>query len=593
MDGDPNVVMFGLMSSMRTGNMIFDMAVCLLLPLVFRNLWQYFHNFYTITRVKVQRKLNRQYKRVIENTRSNRPWSGSKAAHKNRVLIMAIRQYIGRNIKRSYPVADIKLQSVKGKDAERGGTLVEQLEKKFHVVSIPKRGGDPIEIEPGLYFVDMELSNRQENEDGKKTSSVSVTTRLVFTTDMNGGRERVDAFIKKAYEWYVAEVEANEDHSYFMYQPLVTKATSSDDKGKSTEYKRYRLSGEKTFKSIFFPERDRVLRVLGHFADKSGKYSIPGFPHKLGLLLHGPPGTGKTSLVKAIAAHTKRHIISVPLSRIRTNQELMDVMFDQVFPHKAAGGGSNNGDDDDGGGEAGSNKHRIDEVVFLLEDVDAASKVVHARTDTTSPSKAAGKRRGSHAGSHVHFENGKNGQEDDDESTMTRQLSHALQKQASALGDIAPAAENEDGKAGQGEGDAKAASDPPTKKKSSWDDPDKLDLAGLLNVLDGVVDAPGRILVMTTNHPEKLDPALLRPGRVNLQIYMGFIQCPDAVKMVNHYYPNSAQAALDSVKEAFERKDRSCVHGLKMSPAEFEQLCAESDTIPQLVTTLDKYVPKR
>ncbi|KAF0691357.1 hypothetical protein As57867_017338, partial [Aphanomyces stellatus] len=43
---------------------------------------------------------------------------------------------------------------------------------------------------------------------------------------------------------------------------------------------------------------------------------------------------------------------------------------------------------------------------------------------------------------------------------------------------------------------------------------DKLNLSGLLNVLDGVVDSPGRILIMTTNHPEKLDPALIRPGRV-------------------------------------------------------------------------------
>ena len=38
--------------------------------------------------------------------------------------------------------------------------------------------------------------------------------------------------------------------------------------------------------------------------------------------------------------------------------------------------------------------------------------------------------------------------------------------------------------------------------------------AGLLNVLDGVVDTPGRILIMTSNHPEILDPALIRPGKL-------------------------------------------------------------------------------
>jgi len=44
----------------------------------------------------------------------------------------------------------------------------------------------------------------------------------------------------------------------------------------------------------------------------------------------------------------------------------------------------------------------------------------------------------------------------------------------------------------------------------SMDSADTLNLAGILNTLDGVVDTPGRLLVMTSNHPEKLDPALIR-----------------------------------------------------------------------------------
>ena len=45
--------------------------------------------------------------------------------------------------------------------------------------------------------------------------------------------------------------------------------------------------------------------------------------------------------------------------------------------------------------------------------------------------------------------------------------------------------------------------------------------SGLLNALDGVASADERIIFMTTNHPEKLDPALIRPGRVD------FKQCID------------------------------------------------------------------
>ena len=45
-----------------------------------------------------------------------------------------------------------------------------------------------------------------------------------------------------------------------------------------------------------------------------------------------------------------------------------------------------------------------------------------------------------------------------------------------------------------------------------------ISLSGLLNAIDGVASPEGRILVMTTNYPEKLDEALIRPGRVDMKI---------------------------------------------------------------------------
>ncbi|PKX88385.1 BCS1 and AAA domain-containing protein [Aspergillus novofumigatus IBT 16806] len=46
----------------------------------------------------------------------------------------------------------------------------------------------------------------------------------------------------------------------------------------------------------------------------------------------------------------------------------------------------------------------------------------------------------------------------------------------------------------------------------------RISLSALLNTIDGVAAQEGRVLVMTTNHPENLDPALIRPGRVDYQI---------------------------------------------------------------------------
>jgi chaperone BCS1 len=46
----------------------------------------------------------------------------------------------------------------------------------------------------------------------------------------------------------------------------------------------------------------------------------------------------------------------------------------------------------------------------------------------------------------------------------------------------------------------------------------QLSLSALLNVLDGVFAASDRILIMTSNYPERLDPAIIRPGRIDYRI---------------------------------------------------------------------------
>ena len=49
-------------------------------------------------------------------------------------------------------------------------------------------------------------------------------------------------------------------------------------------------------------------------------------------------------------------------------------------------------------------------------------------------------------------------------------------------------------------------------------DEDKLTLGGILEIIDGLVECPGRVIIMTTNHKEHLDSALLRPGRIDIEI---------------------------------------------------------------------------
>ena len=71
-------------------------------------------------------------------------------------------------------------------------------------------------------------------------------------------------------------------------------------------------------------------------------------------------------------------------------------------------------------------------------------------------------------------------------------------------------------------------------------------LSGLLNVLDGVGSQEGRIVIMTTNRPEQLDSALIRPGRVDMKVFLGNISQKSAEEMfIRMFSPDLGVASLD------------------------------------------------
>ncbi len=67
----------------------------------------------------------------------------------------------------------------------------------------------------------------------------------------------------------------------------------------------------------------------------------------------------------------------------------------------------------------------------------------------------------------------------------------------------------------------------------------RISLSTLLNCLDGVAATEGRIVFMTTNHPEKLDPALTRPGRVDLTLELPDATEYQATRLFNRFFPDS------------------------------------------------------
>jgi chaperone BCS1 len=61
-------------------------------------------------------------------------------------------------------------------------------------------------------------------------------------------------------------------------------------------------------------------------------------------------------------------------------------------------------------------------------------------------------------------------------------------------------------------------------------------LSDVLNSLDGLFSIHGRILIITTNHPDELDDALVRPGRIDVKIEVGYAKDETFVKFIKKMY---------------------------------------------------------
>lgn len=78
--------------------------------------------------------------------------------------------------------------------------------------------------------------------------------------------------------------------------------------------------------------------------------------------------------------------------------------------------------------------------------------------------------------------------------------------------------------------------------KSAFEGLNRVTFSGLLNCLDGVASTEARILFMTTNYLERLDPALIRPGRVDLKEYIGYCSHHQVEQMFRRFYSDQVVA---------------------------------------------------
>ncbi|KAG6890387.1 hypothetical protein C0992_001778 [Termitomyces sp. T32_za158] len=203
--------------------------------------------------------------------------------------------------------------------------------------------------------------------------------------------------------------------------------------------------------------KEMLLNDTKDFLRSEKWYADRGIPFRRGYLLHGVPGSGKSSLIHAIAGQLMLEIYVVSLSASWISDSTLTTLMGRV-PARC---------------------------ILLLEDLDAA----FVRSSTREESKQDKEKKGNTE---------QEGPSNSNNSGMRRSRRH------DHLSDV-----------------------------------NTLSLSGLLNALDGVAAAEGRLLFATTNHLDRLDPALSRPGRMDVWIEFKNASKWQAEALFRNFFPST------------------------------------------------------
>ena len=311
-------------------------------------------------------------------------------------------------------------------------------------------------------------NNTTFDKDGKVSTRQIIDEMTIYAKDVN----TITVFIDKCFkEWVDANYSDEDDKKRYIYIP------NYDGTDGDLVYKRYEIARNKTFANIFIPEKDAIIERLDNLKNKTGVYSLKGMIRREGFCLEGEKGSGKTTLAKVIAEYTDRDIVCIDIEKIMDGKQLSDLVHNDDILCKDSG-------------DIMTFRSDRRKRVYLLDDVDANNPIVCKRNSNdsslSSPSEQA---------SQVHPNAVK----------MHTDAMLSMARLASKLG----AGKRKGAKMGKG-------------KKSgminSLLNMPEFTLNQFLTIIDGPLELQDAIFIMTTNEIEKLDPALLRPGRFGFQI---------------------------------------------------------------------------
>ena len=102
---------------------------------------------------------------------------------------------------------------------------------------------------------------------------------------------------------------------------------------------------------------------------------------------------------------------------------------------------------------------------------------------------------------------------------------------------------------------------------------DKINLSCFLNVLDGIIELHGVMIIMTTNYPDKIDAALIRPGRFDFKHEFKKATKQIIIDMLTFRYGLTDETTIKSLSSRLK------VGNEVLSPAEIQSICFKNENI--------------